>query len=120
MITHIKTVAIYVEDQKESQEFYTKALGFEIKRSDAMTETANWIELASPDAQTHLVLYPKALMPAWKEHKPSLVFQCDDIVDTHRELVDKGVVFKENPRRMKWGTFAIFLDPDGNEFVLTS
>jgi lactoylglutathione lyase len=120
MITRIKTVAIYVDDQQASTEFYTNSLGFEIKRSDTMTPTAKWIELAPPGSDSHIVLYPKSMMPNWKEHKPSIVYQCDDINKTYQELSEKGVKFKEIPQKMTWGFFAIFLDLDGNEFVLTT
>ena len=30
-----------------------------------------------------------------------------------------GVKFTQAPTKEPWGTFAILVDPDGNEFVLT-
>ncbi|MBI3894830.1 MAG: VOC family protein [Acidobacteria bacterium] len=41
MITHVKTVTIYVSDQQEALRFYTDKLGFEVRRSEAMGP--NWI-----------------------------------------------------------------------------
>lgn len=38
---------------------------------------------------------------------------------TCKELAEKGVQIIQQPKQMKWGTFAQFLDPDDNEFVLT-
>ena len=39
---------------------------------------------------------------------------------TWRELVEKGVTFTQEPQEADWGTAAIFTDPDGNQFVLSS
>jgi len=32
----------------------------------------------------------------------------------------RGVDFVSEPQQQPWGTFAIFKDPDGNQFVLSS
>jgi len=34
--------------------------------------------------------------------------------------VKRGVEFVGEPKRETWGTFAMFKDPDGNQFVLSS
>jgi predicted enzyme related to lactoylglutathione lyase len=39
---------------------------------------------------------------------------------TWRELVEKGVKFTQEPKDADWGTAAVFTDPDGNQFVLSS
>ncbi|MEA2207340.1 MAG: hypothetical protein QOE77_4116 [Blastocatellia bacterium] len=44
----------------------------------------------------------------------------DDVKATCRELAAKGVVFIQEPKEADWGTSAIFADPDGNQFVLSS
>ena len=36
MITHIATVAVYVDDQEKAEEFWTKQVGFETKRKEPM------------------------------------------------------------------------------------
>jgi hypothetical protein len=35
-------------------------------------------------------------------------------------LRQRGVEFVKEPDVQPWGTFAIFKDPDGNQFVLSS
>ena len=50
----------------------------------------------------------------WAERKPSIVNA--PIARAH--LRDAGVEFSSEPQPMAWGTFAIFRDPDGNEFGL--
>ncbi len=48
-----------------------------------------------------------------------MVFGCEDAKATYRELSGRGVKFTQAPKTMPWGTFAQFVDPDENEFVLT-
>jgi len=36
MITHVKTVAVYVSDQQRALDFHTRQLGFETRRSESM------------------------------------------------------------------------------------
>ena len=57
-------------------------------------------------------------MEDWEQRKPSIVFECDDLEKTYQEMAGRGVAFPERPREMAWGKFAIFRDPDGNEFGL--
>jgi len=37
-----------------------------------------------------------------------------------RELRQKGVEFTMGPQKADWGTAAMFKDPDGNTFLLSS
>ena len=120
MIGPIKTVGIYVRDQERAVEFYTQKLGFEVRRTLSMGPEASWIEVAPPGAQTCFVLYPKAMMPNWEQLKPSVVFHCSDVEATCQHLESLGVQITMKPSPMAWGTFAKFLDIDGNEFGLTS
>jgi predicted enzyme related to lactoylglutathione lyase len=120
MIGPIKTVGIYVADQQEALDFYTQKLGFTIRRSMPVGPGASWIEVAPPDAQTCLVLYPRAMMQNWQELKPSVVFHCADVNGTCKKLEAAGVSITMPPTPLPWGMFAKFADPDGNEFGLTS
>ena len=120
MIGPIKTVGIYVQDQKASLEFYTQKLGFELRREIQMAPETSWLEVAPPGAQTCFVLYPKAMMPNWEHLKPSVVFQSDDVEAACQQLESRGVTITMQPTPMGWGTFAKFVDPDGNEFGLTA
>ena len=120
MIQAIKNIAVYVADQQKALDFYTQKLGFEVRRRQALGPHGDWIEIAPPGGQTGLVLYPRALMPAWQELKPSVVFQCDNVEATCKELAARGVAITGPPRIMAWGVYAKFADPDGNEFLLTT
>jgi hypothetical protein len=39
---------------------------------------------------------------------------------TTKTLKGKGVEFTKDPQAESWGTFAIFKDADGNQFVLSN
>lgn len=118
MITHVKSVSIYVSDQGKSLAFYTEKLGFEVRKREKMGAQGERLELAPPGAETLLVLYPKAMFNDWPTMKAAIHLQADDAVATHAELAAKGVPFSQPPRAMAWGVFAVFADPDGNKFTL--
>jgi lactoylglutathione lyase len=118
MITQIGTVAVYVDDQEKATKFWTEQVGFELRRKTPMGPDGAWIEVAPAGAQSALVLYPKKMMPNHAELKPSIVFIVDDIQKTYETMVANGVTFKQEPNQMPWGTFAIFQDLDGHEYVL--
>ncbi|MET3289384.1 UNVERIFIED_CONTAM: lactoylglutathione lyase [Brevibacillus sp. OAP136] len=118
MITKMATIAVYVSNQQEALTFWTEKVGFEVKRNQPMGPDASWIELTPPQAQTCLVIYPKSMMPDAEERKPSIVFETANIQETYAKMKENGVDFLEEPNQMPWGTYARFVDPDGNEFLL--
>ena len=42
-----------------------------------------------------------------------------DVKKTYLELKKNGVEFSEGLTTMSWGKYAIFRDPDGNEFEIS-
>ena len=118
MITRIATAAVYVEDQQAALDFWTKQVGFVVKRTKQMGPHGSWIEVAPAGAGSCLVLYPKSMMQDWVQRKPSIVFSCDSVRRTHDEMSSKGVRFSQPPQPMPWGDFAIFEDLDGNSYGL--
>ena len=118
LIRKIATAAIYVENQQKSVDFWTKQVGFEIQRVEPMGPDARWIEVGPPGAESCLVIYPSSMMGDWKERKPSIVFESDDVDETYEETRGRGVEFSQQPTAMAWGPFAIFEDVDGNWFGL--
>ncbi|WP_027409851.1 VOC family protein [Anoxybacteroides tepidamans] len=118
MIQRIATVALYVEDQQKAKQFWTEKVGFEVVAEHPMGSNAFWLEVAPKGAQTALVLYPKAMMNDWDKKKPSIVFECDNVMSTYETMKANGVEFLAEPQQMPWGTFVQFKDEDGNEFVL--
>jgi catechol 2,3-dioxygenase-like lactoylglutathione lyase family enzyme len=119
MITCVRSITLYVRDQQKAVDFYVGKLGFEKRRDEPMGPEARWIELVPPGAETVLVPFT----PPGSEDKigtfSGLVFDCDDIEGTYRDLTAKGVEFTHPPQLQPWGMkLAQFKDPDGNGFVL--
>jgi predicted enzyme related to lactoylglutathione lyase len=118
MITHIGTVAVYVENQEAALRFWLQQVGFELKADRPMTDTIRWYEVGPSGGDTALVVYPKTLMADWHERKPSVVFVMDDVERTCADLAANEVTISQPVVEMAWGKFAAFLDPEGNEFAL--
>jgi predicted enzyme related to lactoylglutathione lyase len=120
MITQVKFVSIPTRDQNRSLKFYTQQLGFEVSTDQAFDEKQRWIELRIAHSQTRVVLFT----PDGHEDRIGTFFNgalaCDDVEATYRQLRQRGVEFVSEPQKQPWGTFAVFKDPDGNQFVLSS
>ena len=115
MINRIASVSIYVDDQQRALEFWQN-LGFEVRKDDE-NNGHRWLEVAAPGSETSLSLYPKKLADGKRKSFP-IVFLCDNIDYLWKEMREKGVEFKQEPTRINSENFAVFLDEDGNEFVL--
>jgi predicted enzyme related to lactoylglutathione lyase len=73
-----------------------------------------------PGADTGLVLFTMPGDEARIGTAQPMSFWCDDVFQTAEALKAKGVKFAQEPKKERWGTSAIFEDPDGNKFVLSS
>jgi len=120
MIKSVKFVSIPVRDQNKALEFYTKKLGFQIMTDQPFGGGQRWIELRIPGAETEVVLFT----PPGQEDRigsfSGISFVTDGVEKTFDELSARGVEFLQPPKKESWGTSAIFKDPDGNQFVLSS
>lgn len=120
MITQVKFVSIPVRDQQKALEFFTQKLGFRIMTDSPFDEKQRWIELKIGRSDTGVVLFT----PWGQEDRiggfMNLSFQCDNVQKTFEELREKGVEFVQEPKTESWGTSAIFKDPEGNSYVLSS
>jgi predicted enzyme related to lactoylglutathione lyase len=120
MITQVKFVGIPTSDQDRALKFYTEKLGFEVSTDQVFNEKQRWIELRIANSQTRVVLFT----PDGHENRIGTFFNgslaCDDVSATYRQLSARGVEFVSAPEKQPWGEFAIFKDPHGNQFVLSS
>lgn len=120
MIKAIKFVGIPVRDQERALQFYKDKLGFRVITDQPFDDQQRWIELGVGRSGTGVTLFT----PPGHEDRiggfTSIAFVTDDVTATWRELAAKGVVFVQEPKKADWGTSAIFVDPDGNQFVLGS
>ena len=120
MIRGIKFAAIPVHNQDASLKFYTEKLGFKVVTDQPFTDTQRWIELLIPGAESGIALFtPPGQENRIGEFQP-IGFWCDDVFATAQVLQSKGVTFAQQPKTEVWGSIAIFKDPDGNQFALSS
>ncbi len=120
MIKGIKFLGVCVSDQDRAVKFYTEKLGLRIRTDQPFNEKQRWIELQIPGAETGMVLFT----PEGQEDRigtfVNTSIACDNIDRSYEELKARGVEFSTPPTSQPWGKFAVFKDPDGNSFVLSS
>jgi predicted enzyme related to lactoylglutathione lyase len=120
MVRGIKFVGIPVRNQDVSLKFYTQALGMKVATDQPFTEKQRWIELFIPGADTGVALFtPEGHEKRIGEFQ-SISFWCDDVFAAAKALKTKGVTFIKEPKNEPWGSIAVFADPDGNQFALSS
>src|SRR6185437_2915653 len=98
MLTKLTHMTLYVQNQDEALNFYTKKLGF-ILHTDAMFgEKMRWLTInpaQQKDMEITLMLAEspeeKALVGKQGGNKPLMAFSCDDCFKTHEELKKNGV-----------------------------
>ena len=120
MIKAVKFVTIPVANQDRALDFYTKQLGFRVITDSPFDGTQRWIELGIPRADTKIVLFTARGQEKTIGGFMNVTFVADDVEATAKELKRRGVEFVQEPKQSDWGTSAIFKDPDGNVFVLST
>src|SRR3954467_5686238 len=120
MISHVKFISVPTNDQPRALKFWTEQVGFQVFTDQPFNDKQRWIELRIGSSDTRLVLF----VFDGAGLKPGMMFNgalaCDNVEQTHQELSAKGVEFTTAPTKAPWGTFAMFKDPDGNTFLLSS
>ena len=134
MIT-LSTAQLWVHDQDEALDFYTKKLGMEVRSDVTLAELGNfrWLTVGpprQPDISIVLMAIPgppvmdpetaqqvKTLMA--KGFAGTVFFTTDDVQGDYEELKSRGVEFTEEPEERPYGIDAGFRDPSGNSFRLT-
>jgi predicted enzyme related to lactoylglutathione lyase len=110
MIKSIMDVAVVVSNAGKSAEWYKEKLGLEIRENEG-----HWVTLG-PKGST-VVLHLCETKPLEKGNT-GIAFYVDDLDKTYEELSSNGVEFTTKPKKTEWGSYAMFNDPDGNEFWL--
>ena len=120
MIKGIKFASIPVRDQDRALEFYTKKLGFSVATDQPFNDKQRWIELRIPGADARVVLFTMDGDEERIGKFQPVTFYSNDVKKTYDELKSKGVEFAGPPQIAEWGSSAIFMDQDGNQFALSS
>ena len=125
MISGVSKVVIDVEDQDRARQFWTSSMGFDLV-VDVTFGDERWLEVRSPDGGVILILGRTSVGPgdqtAVRRELPTsnVMFYCQDIEATYRELTDRGVTFPLPPERQDFGWWSLFADTEGNRFALST
>lgn len=131
----IATAQVWVNDQDEALEFYTKKLGFEVQSDVTVAEMGNfrWLAVSPPEQpDVSIVLMAIPGEPVMDDETKadverivakgfaSAVFlTTEDCWKTYNELKDRGVEFVSEPEEQPYGIDVGFRDPSGNHFRLS-
>ena len=131
----ISTAQLWVHDQDEALDFYTKKLGMEVRSDVTLPELGDfrWLTVAPPgqtDVAIVLMAIPgppvmdsetardvRNLMA--KGFAGTVFLTTDDVQASFEELKSRGVEFVEEPEERPYGIDSGFRDPSGNSFRLT-
>ena len=122
MINKIGKITIYVNNQEEAKEFWTKKLNFIVKFEQAMGPNMKLIEVGpSDDEFTTFVLYDKNMMkmqnPNASVDHPNVILSTSDIESTYKEMQENKVEV-EDIMKMPYGSMFSFKDMDGNKYLV--
>jgi catechol 2,3-dioxygenase-like lactoylglutathione lyase family enzyme len=129
----LTTTQLWVHDQDEALEFYTKRLGWEVASDVTVPEMGNfrWLAVSPPDqdiAITLMAIPGPPVMDAQtaaqvrdlmgKGYAGTVFLTTDDCRKSYEELSARGVEFTEGPTEQPYGLDAAFHDPSGHSFRL--
>jgi uncharacterized glyoxalase superfamily protein PhnB len=131
----IANAQLWVHDQDEALEFYTKKLGFEVRSDVTLPELGDfrWLTVGPPgqdDVAITLMAIPgpPVMDEETREQVENLMAKgfagtvfltTEDCQASYEELKARGVEFTEEPEERPYGIDAGFRDPSGNSFRLT-
>jgi predicted enzyme related to lactoylglutathione lyase len=133
-VIRIANTQLWVHDQDEALDFYTKILGWEVRADVAMEAWSfRWLVVApSGQSDVGLVLMPVPGPPMLdgetgaalselvaKGAGGTLFLETDDCEASYEELSGRGVTFNDPPTAQPYGIDTSFRDPSGNNIRLT-
>jgi catechol 2,3-dioxygenase-like lactoylglutathione lyase family enzyme len=131
----ISNAHLWVHDQDEALDFYTKKLGMEVRADVTLPELGDfrWLTVGpagTPDVSIVLMAIPgppvmdketgdqvRDLMA--KGFAGTVFLATDDCQASYEELKARGVEFTEPPEERPYGIDSGFRDPSGNSLRLT-
>jgi uncharacterized glyoxalase superfamily protein PhnB len=129
----IANAHLWVHDQDEALEFWTKKVGFEVRQDITMEELGDfrWLSVGAPGQELSIALMAIPGPPVMdadtsKQVEDLMAKGCagtvfltaDDVQASYEELKGRGVEFTEAPAEQPYGLDSEFRDPSGNKFRL--
>ncbi len=132
-MVRVANAQLWVHDQGEALEFWTKKVGLEVRQDITMEELGGfrWLSVGAPGQDFSIALMaipgPPVIDEETKKQVEDLMAKgwagtvfltADDIQATYEELKGRGVEFTEAPSEQPYGIDSEFRDPSGNKFRL--
>ncbi len=131
----VASTQVWVHDQDEALDFYTRKLGMEVRQDVTVPEMGNfrWLTVAPPGQDEFSIVLMAIMGPPMfdaemerqirdllaKGGTSTVFLTTDDCQKSYEELSARGVEFQEEPTERPYGIDAGFRDPSGNNFRLT-
>lgn len=122
----IATVTVVVADYDEAIAWYTEKLGFQLADDVDLGGGKRWVTI-SPGAGARLLLAKADVFLSGADGRTqtaavgnqtggrvAFFLETDDFARDHASMKERGVEFREEPRREAYGTVAVFADLYGN------
>jgi catechol 2,3-dioxygenase-like lactoylglutathione lyase family enzyme len=121
----VSLVSVLVRDYDEAIDFYTGKLGFTLVEDTQLGGNKRWVVVAPEREGSAALLLARAanadqeaVIGRQAGGRVFLFLETDDFARDHRAMLEKGVIFREEPRRETYGTVAVFDDLYGNPWDL--
>lgn len=121
----LSAISILVADYDEAISWYRSKLGFELIVDTPMGSGKRWVVVApSGGAQTRIILAKAsgpeqiALIGRQMGGRVGFFLQTDSFDEAYANMVEAGVVFREDPRNEAYGKVVVFEDCYGNGWDL--
>jgi catechol 2,3-dioxygenase-like lactoylglutathione lyase family enzyme len=122
---HLGLVTVVVRDYDEAIDFYTRALGFELREDTPRGDGSRWVVVAPRGSSQTALLLARASGPAQADRvgdqtggRVGLFLATEDFDGDYERMVAAGVVFEEEPRYEEYGAVVVFQDLYGNRWDL--
>ena len=121
---HLACFTIVVDDYDRAIDFYTRALGFELREDSPRGVGKRWVVVAPRGAETGILL-AQAVNDAQRARigdqtggRVGYFLYTDDFRRDHAAMLAEGVRFLEAPRHEDYGIVAVFEHLYGNRWDL--
>lgn len=115
---------VFVRDQDEALDFYTKKLGFEIAE-DSKLGDYRWLLVRLPDNKEFCLNLDvartddqKALVGRQAADLPLFSIDTDDCMGEYEAMKERGVEFEGEPEVQSYGTGVLLRDLYGNKIYM--
>lgn len=117
-------ITILVDDQQEALDYYVEKLGFIVTMDQQMGPEMRWVSIAFDEHATQITLVKadteskRTRVGTQSGEHVFIVIETEDVQKDFEQMLEKGVEFLGEPKKMPWGKEVVFKDLYGNRFDL--